>query len=85
MQHLTFARAMLCFSAVLSYGPMFSCLSRVGVLPKWMDVSSWFLGMETVAAPAVQQSIDISYPPGPLQQTHRTLLQRANWTDRQTL
>jgi len=26
------------------------------------------------AAPAVQQSIDISYPPGSQQQTHRTLL-----------
>jgi len=29
------------------------------------------------AAPAVQQSIDISYPSGPQQQTRRTLLQRA--------
>jgi len=28
-----------------------------------------------VAAPAVQQSIDISYPPGTQQQTRRTLLQ----------
>jgi len=40
------------------------------------------------AAPAVQQSIDISYPPGPQQQTRRTLLQRADGTarraDRQT-
>jgi len=36
----------------------------------------------TAAAPAVQQSIDISYPPGPQQQTRRTLLQRANGTDR---
>ena len=36
------------------------------------------------AAPAVQQSIDISYPPGPQQQTRRTLLQRANGTDRRT-
>jgi len=29
-------------------------------------------------APVVQQSIDISYPPDPQQQTRRTLLQRAN-------
>ena len=34
------------------------------------------------AAPAVQQSIDISYPPGLQQQTRRKLLQRANETDR---
>jgi len=35
--------------------------------------------------PAVQQSIDIVYPPGPQQQTRRTLLQRrANEWDRQT-
>jgi len=34
------------------------------------------------AAPAVQQSNDISYPPRPQQQTRRTLLQRANGTDR---
>jgi len=36
------------------------------------------------AAPAVQQSIDISQPPGPQQQTRRTLMQRANGTDRRT-
>jgi len=36
------------------------------------------------SAPAVQQSIDISYPPGPQQQHYRTLLQQANGTDRQT-
>jgi len=36
------------------------------------------------ATTAVQQSIDISYPPSPQQQTHRTLLQRTNGTDRQT-
>jgi len=36
------------------------------------------------AAPAVQQSIDISYPPGPQQQTRRTLLQRADGTARRT-
>ena len=36
------------------------------------------------AAPAVQQSIDFSYPPGPQQQTRRTLLQRENGTDGQT-
>jgi len=35
------------------------------------------------AAPTVQQSIDI-YPPGPEQQTRRTLLQRANATNRRT-
>ena len=33
---------------------------------------------------AVQQSIDISYPPGPQQQTRCTLLQRTNGTDRRT-
>jgi len=33
------------------------------------------------AAPAVQQSIDISYPPGPQQQTRRTLLHQVNRTD----
>jgi len=33
-------------------------------------------------ATAVQQSIDISTPPSPQQQTRRTLLQRANRTDR---
>jgi len=37
------------------------------------------------AAPAVQQSVDISYPPGPQQQTRRTLLQRTNGTGRQTV
>jgi len=31
-----------------------------------------------------KQSIDISCPPGPQQQTCRTLLQRANGTDRRT-
>jgi len=37
------------------------------------------------AAPAVQQSVDISYPPGQRQQTRRTLLQRStDGTDRQT-
>jgi len=36
------------------------------------------------AAPAMQQSIDITYPPGPQQQTLRTLLQRANGTDKRT-
>ena len=36
------------------------------------------------AAPAVQRSSDTSYPPRPQQQTRRTLLQRANGTDRQT-
>ena len=36
------------------------------------------------ATTAVQQSIDISYPPGPQQQTRRTLLQRTNGIDRQT-
>jgi len=30
----------------------------------------------TAAAPAVQQSLNISYPPGPQQQTRRTLLQQ---------
>jgi len=42
------------------------------------------LRSRAAATPAVQQSIDISYPPGPQQQTRRTLLQRANGTDRQT-
>jgi len=36
------------------------------------------------AAPAVQQSIDISYPPGPQQQTCCTLLQQNNRTDERT-
>jgi len=36
------------------------------------------------AASTVHQSIDISYPPGPQQQTRRTLLQRANGTDKRT-
>jgi len=35
-------------------------------------------------APAVQQSINVTYEPGPQQQTRRTLPQRANGTDRQT-
>ena len=34
--------------------------------------------------PLLQQSIDISFPPGPQQQTRRTLLQWANGTDRRT-
>jgi len=34
-----------------------------------------------VALPIVQQSIDISYQPGPQQQTRRTLLQRANGSE----
>jgi len=34
------------------------------------------------AAPAVQQSINIFYPPGPQRQTRRTLLQPVNGTDR---
>jgi len=36
-------------------------------------------------APAVQQSIDVSYPPGPQQQTRRTLLQRSDETEGQTV
>jgi len=32
----------------------------------------------------VQQSIDISHPPGPQQQTRRTLLQPANGTETRT-
>jgi len=36
------------------------------------------------ATTAVQQSIDISYPPSPQQQTRRTLLQRTNGIDRRT-
>jgi len=35
------------------------------------------------AAPAVQQSIDISFPPGPQQQTRRTLLQLANGREKE--
>jgi len=42
------------------------------------------LRLRAAAAPAVQQAIDISYLPGPQQQTRRTMLQRANGTDRQT-
>jgi len=33
---------------------------------------------------AVQQLIDIFYPPDPQQQSHRTPLQQANRTDRRT-
>jgi len=40
------------------------------------------LQSRAAAAPAVQQSIDISYPPGTQQQTRRTLLQQMNCTDR---
>jgi len=32
----------------------------------------------------LQQSTDTAFPPGPQQQTRRTLLQRANRTDRRT-
>jgi len=35
-------------------------------------------------SPAVQQSIDISYPPRPQQQTRRTLLLQVTEWDRQT-
>jgi len=35
----------------------------------------------TAGLPAVQQSIDISHPPGPRQQSRRTLLQRDRQTD----
>jgi len=45
------------------------------------------LRLHAGAARAAQQSIDISYWPGPQQQTRRTLLQRANEsyeTDRRT-
>ena len=42
------------------------------------------LRFRAAAAPAVQQSIDISYPPGPQQQTRCALLQQANRTERQT-
>ena len=42
------------------------------------------LRSRAAAAPAVQHTIDIFYPPGPQQQTRRTLLQRANGTDRRT-
>jgi len=42
------------------------------------------LRQRAAAAPVVQQSINISYQPGPQQQTRRTLPQRANGTDRQT-
>jgi len=44
----------------------------------------WAVLRRAVAAPAVQQSIDISCPLGPQQQTRRTLLQRTNGTDRRT-
>jgi len=36
------------------------------------------------AAPGVQQSIDISYPPGPQQQTRSNKVRRPDGTDRQT-
>jgi len=39
---------------------------------------SAFAAARRAAAPAVQQSIDISSLLGPQQQTRRTLLQRAN-------
>jgi len=42
------------------------------------------LRLHAAAARAVQQPIDISYPPGPQQQTRRTLLQRANGIGLQT-
>ena len=42
------------------------------------------LRRRAAAAPAVRQLIDISYRPGPQQQTRRTLLQRANGADRRT-
>jgi len=35
--------------------------------------------IRAAAAPAAQQSIDISYPPGPQQQTRRTPMQRGEW------
>jgi len=38
----------------------------------------------TAGTPSVQQSIDISWPPGPQQQTRRRGVQRPDKTDRQT-
>jgi len=39
-------------------------------------------GTARIRRPLLQQSIDISYPPGPQQQTRRTLLQLTNGTDK---
>jgi len=43
------------------------------------------LRLHAAAALAVQQSIDLSYPSGPQQQTRCMLLQQANGTDGRTL
>jgi len=43
------------------------------------------LWIRAAAAPARQQSIDMSYLPGPQQQTYRMLLLQANGPDRWTL
>ena len=44
----TFYRAMLCIGALggTSHGPVSVCLSRVGVLSKRINESSWFLACE---------------------------------------
>jgi len=41
----------------------------------------WQRGTARCRTPLLQQSVDMSYTPGPQQQTRRTLLQRANGTD----
>jgi len=50
------------------------CLRLYGRTLKTWHCPHLLLRRRAAAAPAVQQSIDISYPPGPQQQTRRTLL-----------
>ena len=47
-----------------------------------MALPTFAAARRAAATPAVQQSVDISYTPGPQQQTRRTLLRRVNGTDR---
>jgi len=79
--------------------PNQQCQSTEGTSTEGTNVNSYLRTLKTwhyphlllravlqpraAVAPAVQQSTDISYRPGPQQQTRRTLLQRANGTDRQ--
>ena len=83
--HLTVFDALFSLKTII---PITKSIKQVCVqLPTCADnvaLPAFAAARRAAAAPAVQQSIDISYPPGLQQQTCRTLLQRANGTDSRT-
>jgi len=62
-----------------------SVLSSVRQLTTWHCPHAARLLLQIVGSPAVQQSIDVSWPPGPQQQTRSSGVRLPNGgTDRQT-